>query len=216
MTVLGKMPTGDLRETWKYPHGDPSVSLFTQAVERWGMVLPGGARVLELGCNETDFSKWFRQARPDCELVGVDVNPSNEGFAGAFIQQAAETCDFEPGFFSAVIALGSIEHFGLGFYGDPVNETADIETVALVERWLKPGGWFYYDVPWTPAQHYVTENRHFRVYDDTTLQTRLHGGLRPRHRAYAHGTTDVWQDERPTAPMVPYWYAIDLLEKARA
>lgn len=205
-----------LRDTWTYPHGDPSVHLFDEAVKRWDLALPGGARVLELGCCETDFSKWLRQARPDVELVGVDVNQMHDSYCGAFLQQAAESCDFAPGFFDAAIALGSIEHFGLGFYGDPINDTADLEVVALLERWLTPGGWFYFDVPWTPETHYVTPNRHFRVYDDTTLQTRLHGGLQPVRRAYASGETDVWQDERPSAPMVPFWYAIELLRKAGA
>jgi len=210
--ILGRMPTGDLRETWKYPHGDPSVSLFTQAVERWGMALRGGARVLELGCCETDFHEWFRRARPDCELVGVDVNLMS-GYQGAFFHQSAESCVFEPGFFDAVIALGSIEHFGLGFYGDPINDTADMEVVALAERWLRPGGWFYCDVPFTPGTHYVTENRHFRVYDDETLQSRLVGGMTRERLAYATGDTDIWHDQRPAAPMVPFWYAIQLARK---
>lgn len=203
----------NLRESFRYPHGDPSVSLFNQAVQRWDMPLPQGAKVLELGCCETDFSKWLQSARPDVKQFGVDVNLPSE-YWGEVIHQSAESCAFDRETFDAVIALGSIEHFGLGFYGDPVNETADLETVALVESWLTPGGWLYYDVPWTPLTHYVTENRHFRVYDDATLQTRLHGGLRPVARGYASGDRDVWQDERPSAPMVPFWYAIEFLEKA--
>jgi SAM-dependent methyltransferase len=204
-----------LSDTWKYPNGDPSVSLFNQAVTRWDLTLPAGARVLELGCCETDFHEWLRRARPDVELVGVDVNPM-AGYQGTFLQMPAETCAFNYGDFDAVIALGSIEHFGLGFYGDPINETADLEVVAMVERWLRPGGWFYYDVPWTPEAHYVTTNRHFRVYDDATLASRLHAGLIPTHRGFASGDRDVWTDSRPTAPMVPFWYAIELLRKGGA
>lgn len=203
-----------LSESFRYPHGDPSIVLFREAVGRWSLQLPRNARVLELGCCETDFSKWLKEARPDVTQIGVDVNLPSE-YWGEFLHQAAENCTFDRETFDAVIALGSIEHFGLGFYGDGINDTADIETVANVEGWLKPGGWFYFDVPWTPqVGYYITENRHFRVYDDTALQTRLHGGLVPIQRGYASGDKDVWQDERPVLPMVPYWYAIELLEKA--
>lgn len=205
-----------LKDSWVYPHGDPSIRLFDEAVRRWGLALPQGASVLELGCAETDFHEWLCRARPDIAcLDGVDVNPIG-GYRGFFWQTPAESIRFNSwkAKYDAVIALGAIEHFGLGFYGDPVNESADLETVALVESWLKPGGWFYCDVPWTPETHYVTENRHFRVYDDTTLQTRLTGGLVPKHRAFASGDKDVWQDARPSSPMVPFWYAIQLSEKA--
>ena len=203
-----------LRDSFVYPHGDPSVSLFNQAVQRWDLALPAGAKVLELGCCETDFAKWFKQARPDVMLIGCDVNVGADAHYDVFLHQGAESLPMGKGEFDAVIALGSLEHFGLGFYGDAINANADVETIANIERWLKPGGWCYYDVPWTPETHYVTGNRHFRVYDDTTLQTRLHGGLIPKARAFASGDRDVWQDERPAAPMVPFWYAIQLLEKA--
>lgn len=203
----------NLRERWHYPHGDPSIKLFDEAIKRWTLSLPHGAEVLELGCCETDFSKWLKVARPDIFLFGCDVNHVSEGY-DAIYTCPAEQIHRDAASLDAVIALGSIEHFGLGFYGDPLNDTADIETVALVESWLKPGGWFYFDVPWTPETHYVTENRHFRVYDDATLQTRLHGGLVPTQRGYASGDRDVWQDERPAEPMTPFWYAIELLEKA--
>ena len=201
-------------ESWTYPHNDPSVHLFDDAVKTWKLDMPQGGNVLELGCCETDFNRWLANADPDVRLVGVDVNPY-EGYRGTFYQQPAETLEFAPNSFDAVVALGSIEHFGLGFYGDPLNETADAETVALVERWLRPGGWFFYDVPWTPETGYVTENRHFRVYDDAMLYDRLTGGLLPVGRLYAHGETAISQYARPAAPMVPFWYCMRVLRKAR-
>lgn len=202
-----------LADTWVYPHGDPSVHLFDEAVRRWALALPPDAVVMELGCAETDFHRWLTQARPDVRLIGVDVHDC-PGYGGEFRRQPAETVEQAPGSVDAVIALGSLEHFGLGYYGDPVQDDADAETMARVAEWLTPGGWCYYDVPWTPDRGYVTENRHFRVYDDVTLQARLTAGLLPVHRAYAHGHTDVWQDARPAAPTVPFWYCIRLLERA--
>jgi hypothetical protein len=201
-----------LRESWRYTEGDPSIRLFDEAVRRWGMALRERARILELGCCETNFSEVLGHCRPDLSIVGVDVNIPNK-YRGEFIHKAAESCEFYRDDFDAVIALGSIEHFGLGFYGDPINDTADIKTVALVEQWLKPNGWFYYDVPWTPEAFYVRENRHFRVYDDETIQTRLHSGLVPTQRGFATGDHEMWVETKPSEPMHPFWYSVELLEK---
>lgn len=156
-----------LRAQWTVRRGrpvDPALRPCRAAV----FDLPAGARVLELGCCETNFSHWLRRADPTLRITGVDVNVPAD-FSGTFVQKPAESCDFDPASFEAVILLGSLEHFGLGFYGDPKNEDADIETLLKVRDWLVPGGWVYYDVPWTPRAHYVTENRHFRVYSDDTL-----------------------------------------------
>lgn len=200
-----------LRAQWTYAEGDPSILLFDHAVQRWGLDLPAGARVLELGCCETNFSHWLRRADPTLRITGVDVNVPAD-FSGTFVQKPAESCDFDPSSFEAVILLGSLEHFGLGFYGDPKNEDADIETLLKVRDWLVPGGWVYYDVPWTPRTHYVTDNRHFRVYSDDTLPNCE--GLTPRGRFYAHGETNQPQGVRPEQPIVPFWYCARLLEKA--
>lgn len=197
------------RDAWAYPHGDPSIRMFDRAVRAWELDLPSGARVLELGCNETDFSHWIRRADPSIQMTGVDVNEVRD-FDGAVLRGAAEDQHLPASGFEAVILLGSLEHFGLGYYGDPVRDDADRATMACIARWLVPGGWCYYDVPWTPYQAYVTENRHFRVYNDATLPD---GGLRPVRRAYARGDSADAQPIRPDAPMSPFWYVARLMEK---
>jgi hypothetical protein len=119
------------------------------------------------------------------------------------------------GSFEAVICLGSLEHFGLGFYGDPVHPHASQVTAYRVFEALVPGGWWYYDVPWTPVYGgaYITENRHFRVYDDDTITTLDNPGFRPLRRAYAHGDTNAPQWTRPDSPAHPFWYLQRLVEK---
>ena len=200
------------RDTWRYDHGDPSILLFDRAVKAGWIDLPPGARVLELGCAETDFSHWLLKADPTIHLTGVDVNVPQQ-FEGTFIRGAAEAQDFAPSSFEAVICLGSLEHFGLGFYGDPENLDADCATVRRAAQWLVPGGWLYYDVPWTPTTGYTTENRHFRVYDDAGIRVRVTGTLRPVKRMYAHGETNAYQPIRPDVPATPFWYLQRLLEK---
>lgn len=206
------------RQQWAYPGGDPSILLFDHVVREWPMDLPKGARVLELGCCETDFHQWLLTADPSLKLTGVDVNEC-PSYTGTFIRGDATNLHqvrFEHSSFEAVILLGALEHFGLGFYGDTLNPYGDMAAMRRVADWLVPGGWCYYDVPWTPhvGAHHVVENRHYRVYDDATL-TNLdgHGLLKPLRRAYANGQTNERSDIRPSTPMVPYWYVQRLVEK---
>ena len=201
------------RDTWRYDHGDPSILLFDRAVKAGWIDLPPGARVLELGCAETDFSHWLLKADPTIQLTGVDVNVPQQ-FEGTFIRGNASDHDFGVSTFDAVILLGSLEHFGLGFYGDGIDGEADMRAIEQAERALVPGGWCYYDVPWTPAEGYTTENRHFRVYDDKQVSYRISGrSLWPKHRMYAHGETNAYQPIRPDVPATPFWYLQRLLEK---
>lgn len=199
------------RDCWAYPHGDPSILQFDRAVRAWGLDIPTGGRVLELGCNETDFSTWLLRADPSIRLTGVDVNECPQ-FTGTLIRGAAEAQTFARHSFEAVILLGSLEHFGLGYYGDPINLDADKTVLERIAEWLVPGGWCYYDVPWTPERTYITENRHFRVYDDATLP--MAAGLTPKARMYARGDDAAPQWTRPDSPMVPFWYVSRLLEKS--
>jgi hypothetical protein len=153
------------------------------------------------------------------DLTGIDVNECGE-YAGHFVRHDAAQpipTALRPAF-HAVVGLGSIEHFGLGFYGDPLNDTGDIEAVCNAADWLKPGGFLYYDVPWSPVGYRVTDNRHFRVYDDRALQDRLTPpGMVVERQAWAaeHPQTPVGLiDERPAEEAWPFWYCIRILRKS--
>ena len=47
------------------------------------------------------------------------------------------------GTFDSVFSFSSLEHAGLGRYGDPLNPHGDVEAVAQVACLLKPGGIFF-------------------------------------------------------------------------
>ena len=47
----------------------------------------------------------------------------------------------------SISALHSIEHFGLGRYGDPIDPDADHKAMQSLQRVLKPGGKLYFAVP---------------------------------------------------------------------
>ncbi|XP_013390138.1 uncharacterized protein LOC106158621 [Lingula anatina] len=52
---------------------------------------------------------------------------------------------FQPADFA--VSFSSIEHAGLGRYGDPVNPYGDLESAAQTWCMLKPGGLFFLGVP---------------------------------------------------------------------
>lgn len=203
---------------WTYTESDPAMMLFTAARERFGLALPDTARVLELGCAETDFLERLKRQNPGFELWGVDARVDREATGWTFWQgdaadqrlfeDATDGTDAAAGAFDAIIMLGALEHFGLGYYGDPVHNEGDCLAMLNVWRWLKPGGWVYFDVPYQPQGFRVAENRHFRMYDDRAVSERLIvPGLRELGRAYSEPepTAGTWV-ERPTCDKVPYWF----------
>lgn len=182
------------------------------------MRIPEGGRVLELGCDESDWAAWMKKARPDLTIIGVDVREV-KGYGGdqMVVQDAAD--EFwhiaNASSIDAVICIGSLEHFGLAYqyYGDPRNENGDRYTVDNAYHWLTPGGFLYYDVPWTPGVFFISSNNHWRCYADQQVEQRLTSVLRPMDRGYAHPHTQQWQDLRPLVPAEPFWYLARWLRK---
>jgi SAM-dependent methyltransferase len=191
---------------WIYGESDPAMMLFTAAQTKFRLDCADDAHILELGCAETDFLERFQAQNPSYRLTGVDcyAQPRLNVVSG----DACEPDLFPPESFDAVVLLGALEHFGLGFYGDPVHEDGDTITMQNIARWLKPGGWVYFDVPCNPTG-YVTENRHFRVFSPEDVTTRLidPSGLTEVARGYSwpEPWAGTWCEE-PKGHLVPYWF----------
>lgn len=69
-----------------------------------------------------------------CAIPGLKVKTPEE-FAAA------------PARFDAVISVSSIEHDGLGRYGDKLDPNGDLRAMADLKRLLKPGGILFLSVP---------------------------------------------------------------------
>jgi hypothetical protein len=52
-----------------------------------------------------------------------------------------------PQVFDAILSVSSIEHDGLGRYGDPINPQGDLETMSKSKTMLKKDGLFFLSVP---------------------------------------------------------------------
>jgi len=196
------------RLPWTYEQGDPAIALFTKAYERWPMPFLPGQRIIELGCAETDWLERMHALDPTLDLHGVDARRDRDPHGWSqYHASAIDAQLFREGTFDWVVMLGALEHFGLGYYGDPVDDAGDVKTMQNVVRWLKPGGHVYFDVPFNPTYR-VTENRHFRIYNTDALALRLIvPGLMVREHAFSLPEPDAgtWIPE-PTEDREPYHF----------
>ena len=72
--------------------------------------------------------------------------------------------------FDNAASFSSIEHSGLGRYGDPLNPNGDIEAVEQVHCMLKPGGLFFLGLPSSQDNSsYIEFNAH-RYYGTKRLE----------------------------------------------
>jgi SAM-dependent methyltransferase len=150
--------------------------------------------------------------------VGVDARAQAPRAVDVRVGNAMDPDLFPPESFDRIVLLGALEHFGLGFYGDPVDDEGDIKTLQHVERWLRPGGFVYFDVPCQPTYR-VAENRHFRMYAPEDIEARLlwNTGLQEINRAYS--LPEPWAGtwcHAPTEDRVPYWFVAVLAQKVPA
>ena len=197
-----------LLSTWPPHHGDPGLILFTACLQAWGFDLPPNATVLELGCHESPFASVLKAARPDVTIIGIDAREramDGPSFAGdrLIMGDASDRRlwarefyqDGPPQRFDAIVALSSVEHFGLGWYGDPVVLEADMQALEHAQYWLAPGGWLYYDVPWHPDTY--AETAHYRRYTDATLPHVRAGGYVEHARTWVIPEREMVLLQRP-------------------
>lgn len=205
--------SASLIETWAYGKGDPGIVLFTRALEQWKFDIPEGGRVLELGCCESEFGAVLKACRPDVHITGIDQRDGKDFYADRFVLGDASDIQWDGEPFDFVFAISSLEHFGLGWYGDPKGGLKDYEALVRAVDALKVGGSIYYDVPYTP--HVMHSTAHYRVYDDAGLASRL---MDERLVLRAQGFAPNEQESafscvRPLTPWSPFHFVARWLTK---
>ena len=139
------------------------------------------ARVLDIGSAESTFS--LSVASLGYEVTALDLQPL------PYSHPNLETVvgrleDFDPGSerFDAAVLISTIEHFGLGAYGEPAGEDgADRAAIARVGELLTDDGFLVLTTPYGPARVDALE----RTYDEEA-SGRSSGGMdgpRATHRA---------------------------------
>lgn len=75
----------------------------------------------------------------------IDIRPLDSTLPGvSFVQEDATNLNgMEDNSVESLSALCSLEHFGLGRYGDPINPEACFEAFKSIQRVVAPGGKIY-------------------------------------------------------------------------
>ena len=77
--------------------------------------------------------------------------------------------------FDTIASYSSLEHAGLGRYGDPLNPNGDIDAVKQIHCMLKPGGLFFLALPTNKnGSSHIVFNAH-RVYGNARLRLLFDG-----------------------------------------
>ncbi len=156
--------------------------------------MPRG-RVLDVGCTARVNPIPATLAELGWEVWGVDLRAFEYRHANfRFVKGDLEGDIFEAGYFDAVCAVSTIEHFGLGGrYGISREELdKDARAVGQIRRIVKPHGAFLVTVP-LAAQARIDRPMQ-RVYDEPALNALFSGWLIKSRRYYAKAKDGVWQE----------------------
>lgn len=212
--------------SWSYSQGDPGISLFTVVHSSGQLPFPAHGKVLEIGCCEADWLGHAHRAWPELLLYGVDtalkahLTQSPDGKVAKIKADVRDPQLFCPSTYDRIVSLSAIEHVGLGHYRDPKDPDGDTKAIANAWRWLKPGGYLYFDVPYDPTGYRVL-NTECRIYDDDAIWHRLWQEPLTDAKCSAKQIGAWYVDskhpdrpvEKPSVAAPRYWYAAFVWQK---
>lgn len=211
-------------DAWSYRGQDDCADFFGACLTMAQIDVPINASVLEIGCAEFDWLTPAHASWPEMSFIGLDWRLKHKGKNETphISRRRLDVRDpalFPPESFDWVVSISTIEHIGLGHYrfgndADPLDPEGDTIAIANAMRWLKPGGWLLFDVPYDPSGYDVPSTK-YRVYDDGAIFLRLwvEGLARAKARArwrgtwYAKARAPKGLMEKPTEPTTPFYYA---------
>lgn len=106
----------------------------------------------------------------DIKVNVIDIRPfaSYVENLHTIVDDATMLSQFEENSIESLSALCSLEHFGLGRYGDPVNPEACFQCFEQICRKLKPKGMLYLSLP--VGRERIEFNAHRVFYASTVLE----------------------------------------------
>ncbi len=135
--------------------------------------LPTGARILDVGSAESTVA--LSLAGMGYDVVALDLHRYPFTHPNlTVIESRLEAWQPEPQSFDAILCISTIEHVGVGWYGDePQEEGADRRALERLGEWLKPSGRLVLTVPYGQASISEVE----RTYDENTLNALVEGWI---------------------------------------
>jgi SAM-dependent methyltransferase len=180
--------------TLRYSAGDVEVRAINERIVEVPFVaaimsrLPVGARILDVGCAESPVS--FSLACLGYEVTGIDLHPYPLAHPRlTTVAGALEDWDAPDEQFDGVVCLSSLEHFGLGAYGELESEGLDSIAMQRITRLAKPGATLALTVPF--GKYRVTPLQ--RIYDMPAIKNLLNGWEIRDLRTALRGAAGQWQ-----------------------
>jgi len=131
-----------------------------------------GKVILDVGCCESNFCLYL--AKKGYTVYGVDYNDydieynKDEYKNFTFVKwDVTSMPPFENEFFDTVYAISTLEHVGLGFYGDTINRFGDVIAMMNIKNLTKKGGRILVTLPYGKGRlyKYKSVKDFYRVYD---------------------------------------------------
>lgn len=127
-------------------------------------------RILDVGCRYSMLS--IQLASLGHEMHGIDINNYKYKHPN-FIFHKGDILNskFPKDYFDVIVALSTIEHIGLGRYGDKQDLEGDLKAMREIFRIIKPGGQLLITLPFGR----VVNTSWFRVYNMNKIRNLLTG-----------------------------------------
>ena len=146
------------------------------------------SKILDVGCNESLLS--LHLASLGHEVTALDINPYEFAHPNLkFIQADVNEIDLPTNHFDYVIFLSTLEHIGLGVYGEEGGAEGDKRAVQKARDVLKKRGKLILTVPFGAQEISPTQ----RIYSSNQIR-KLLNGFKLKKSFYFKGENQVmWQ-----------------------
>lgn len=144
-------------------------------------------RVLEVGCCYSYLS--HKLISLGFDVYGVDTSPFPQRSPKLkFYQADVRRMPFPDNFFDRIVVVSTLEHIGLGYFGDPSYEDGDFAAIKELRRVLKDDGKLLVTLPIARKQALFES---LRVYDEDRLR-RVTKGFLISDKVYFVRKSDLW------------------------
>jgi len=130
--------------------------------------LPKG-RILDIGCCDSLLS--YRLAKAGYEVHCIDTRPYFETHPNmSFYHADIGNAPFPAEYFDRIISVSTVEHIGMGAYGDPIYDRGDETAISQMTRMARRDGKILLTVPYA-RRHTIARwlKGYERHYDSETL-----------------------------------------------
>lgn len=112
-------------------------------------LLKKGARILDIGSAESEVPLYFMAMGYDITAFDQREYPFSKSVQG---DAHSLSSLFPAGNFQALTVISTIEHIGIGAYGDPKSNAGYLDLIAEWKKVIAPGGYLFLTLPVTSAE----------------------------------------------------------------